>query len=63
MADVKPVKILVPMPPSLLEQIDRIWHERALMSRSATIRALLEEAIEFVPVSEQARKSMRGKLK
>lgn len=42
-------RIIVPMPSTLLERIDKVWHERALMSRSATIRALLEEALKAAP--------------
>lgn len=34
------------LPRSLAERIDAEWHKRKLKSRSATIRALLEEALK-----------------
>ncbi len=38
--------VITPMPPKLVDRIDREWHKRMLPSRSATIRKLLEEALE-----------------
>ncbi len=40
------VRIIIPMAKKLVEKIDREWHRRRLPSRSATIRKLIEEALE-----------------
>jgi hypothetical protein len=39
-------RITVPMPPHLLDKIDRIWHKRMLRNRAAAIHALILEASE-----------------
>ncbi len=45
-AKVPDQRVITPMPPKLLDRVDREWHKRMLPSRSATIRKLLEEALE-----------------
>jgi len=42
----KPVGRLIRLRKSMLERIDEEWHRRGLMSRTATIRILLAEAME-----------------
>ena len=39
------VRLIFPAPKSLADQIEAEWHKRKLKSLSATIRALLEEAL------------------
>ena len=41
-----PERLTIPCDEKLVERIDREWHKRRLPSRSATIRALLAEALE-----------------
>lgn len=40
------IRIMVPMPETLLSKIDKEWHRRRLPSRAATIRALITEALK-----------------
>lgn len=40
-----PVRLIFPCTPEFHARIDAEWHRRGLMSRSETIRVLLEEAL------------------
>ncbi len=42
----KPIRVIIPFPPKLLAAIDKAWHKRELPSRAATVRKLLEEALQ-----------------
>lgn len=44
--DGPPVRLIFPCPKALAAQIDEEWRKRKLMSRSATIRVLLAEALK-----------------
>lgn len=46
MAAAKIININLALSDKMLASIDREWHKRRLPSRSATIRALLAEALE-----------------
>ncbi len=37
-------RIVIPVPPHLLDKLDRLWHKRMLRNRAATIHALIDEA-------------------
>ena len=37
-------RIVIPMPPTLLDKLDRLWHKRMLRNRAATIHTLIAEA-------------------
>ena len=37
-------RIVIPMPPQIIEKLDQIWHKRMLRNRAATIHALIDEA-------------------
>ncbi len=39
-------RIVIPVPPKLLDKLDRLWHKRMLRNRAATLHVLIDEASE-----------------